>query len=70
MFEVARRCLNRSIKEKTRRRSNMTQRTEPGEFVDEGAVVLTDPADERDFLDNGVSVSFDRFDDDEEDSDA
>lgn len=48
----------------------MTQRTEPGEFVDEGAVVLTDPADERDFLDNGVSVSFDRFDDDEEDSDA
>ncbi|BDF57899.1 hypothetical protein CE91St36_07230 [Christensenellaceae bacterium] len=47
----------------------MAEKTEPGEFVDEEAVVLTEPDDEKEFLDNGVSVSFDRFDDNEEDSD-
>lgn len=46
----------------------MADKTEPGEFADEEAVVLTDPDDEKEFLDNGVSVSFDRFDDPEEDS--
>ena len=47
----------------------MAEKTEPGEFADEEAVVLTNPNDEKEFLDNGVSVSFDRFDDNEEDSD-
>ncbi|MEA5002405.1 hypothetical protein SDC9_193635 [bioreactor metagenome] len=42
----------------------MAEKTEPGEFVDEEAVVLTNPADdENNFLDNGVSEGFDRFDD-------
>ena len=46
----------------------MAEKTEPGEFADEAAVVLTNPNDEKEFLDNGVSVSFDRFDDNDDDS--
>lgn len=42
------------------------EKTDPGEFVDEEAVVLTNPADEEEF-DNGVSASFIRFDDMDED---
>ena len=42
------------------------EKTDTGEFVDEEAVVLTNPADEEEF-DNGVSASFIRFDDMDED---